>query len=740
MFVLDSIARWRGWADQDLSMETQTMSARTWFQDLTEQRGRSSRRSNARLKRRLRPFVPAPEGLENRMLLAGAPPAGSLDPTFGTAGLVTTQFGGDDSNSVGALQSDGKIVVAGSVSEPSGADTIGLARYLSDGQLDSSFGSSGTGEVLLDPSLEFDDVSAVAVIDRPGQPDDGKIVVAGGWTDPNTFQRGVALARFNPNGTLDTSFGKGGEVRDARTTDRAMAVTIQADDKIVVSGRTLANGNFRGFVERYNPDGTPDGGFANPGVAAAPAGWTLQLAQALAFDPNRGLFVAGSDGLHIEVAHLNDGGQLDASFGTGGIATANFAGGSVSDVGGLSIDPNRGLVVAATAFGGTPAQFSTIVTRLDFQGNLEPSFNNGQMAVVDFIGSPNSRSSGVAVQSDGKVLLTVDYGATPESLPFGFALARLNADGTADNGFGTGGSVVTGFSGLTGNRAFNSASESVLLQPDGQIVLAGWAGSDFALARYLGSGGVPIPIPQPPVVGPITTPAPVLSGTPALVSASFTYNIPTDQHTAQWNWGDGMTSAGNVTETGGMGTVTGSHVYAAPGIYQVTLTVTDQSGASGSATAIPGVVVFNMLIGGITGNGMFIGPPFAIAVTPSGKVRFQLAAKYAGNRAIPLGKAMFQFTEAHRVFRSARSDWLVIAGRTAWYQGTGTLDGKGTYGFLVSASSGGRPAARIRIRIWNKATGTVIYDTEPGAPASAAPLTPIRGGRIVLKVSHLHKR
>jgi uncharacterized delta-60 repeat protein len=716
------------------------MSARTWLQALTARRGRSSRRPNARLHRRPRPSVQAIEGLENRMLLAGPPPAGSLDPTFGVAGLVTTQFGGDASNSVGALQSDGKIVVAGSVSEPNGADTIGLARYLSDGRLDPTFGSAGSGEVVVDPALQIDDVSAVAVIDQPGQPNDGKIVIAGGWTDPNTFKVGVALARFNRDGSLDKGFGNGGEVLDARTTDRAMAVVIQSDGQIVVSGRTLANGNFRGCVERFGPDGTPDAGFANPGVAASPAGWTFELVQALAFDANRGLFIAGSDGLHIEVAHLTAAGQLDPTFGTGGIATAAFAGGSVSDVGGLAIDPNRGLLVAATSYGGTPAQFSPIVTRLDFQGNLDPSFNGGNTAVVGFPANVESRSSGVAVQPDGKVLVTVDYGATPESLPFGFAVARLNADGSKDNGFGTGGSVVTAFNGLTGNRAFNSGSESVLLQPDGQIVLAGWAGSDFALARYLGRGGVPVPVPQPPVVGPITTPAPVLVNTPAMVSATFTYNIPTDQHTAVWNWGDNTISAGVVAEANGMGTVTGSHVYAAPGIYLVTLTVTDQRGASGSATAIPGVVVFNLIIGGITGNGFFSGPPIAVAAMPTGQVQFQLAAKYVGNQMIPQGSAVLKFKAAHRVFRSTSLDWLVIAGHTAWYEGTGTIDGSGSYGFLVSASSGGKGGGKIRIRIWDKATGAVVYDCQPGTPFGAAPVTPIGGGRIALRVKHHRKR
>jgi uncharacterized delta-60 repeat protein len=678
-------------------------------------------------------FSPAPEPLEDRMLLASV---GSLDPAFGRAGLVTTQFGGDDSDSVGALQPDGKIVVAGAVTSPGGADTIGLARYLPDGRLDTTFGSSGTGEVVVGPGVQFDDVSAVAVINRPGQADDGKIVVAGGSTNPTTNRVGVALARFNPNGTLDTTFGSGGAVLDARTTDRAMALAIQADEKIVVSGRTLANANFRGFVERFNPDGTPDSGFANPGVAGAPSGWTLEDAQALAFDANRGLFVAGTDGLHIEVAHLAAAGQLDSSFGSGGIATASAAGGSVSEVDGLAIDSNRGLVVAGTFYGGTPAHFSPAVTRFDFGGNLDPSFNGGRVQLVD---SPPEldRASAVAVQPDGKVLLAAEPGSTPESLPSAFALTRLNVDGTKDNGFGTGGSVTTTFPGLTGNRAFNSAAQSVLLQPDGNIVLAGWAGSSFALARYLGSNSLPPPKPQPPVVGPITTPAPVLTNTTVMVSAMFTYNIPTDQHTAVWDWGDHTTSVGNVVEANGQGSVTGSHVYAVPGVYQITVTVTDQRGASGSSTSIPGVVVFDLILGGVTGSGRILSPLGAFPQTPTlaGKASVQLGAKFAAN-GTPSGKVGFTFKAAHLNFKSTRIDWLVISANTLWTHGTGTINGAGSFSFLVSAGLGGSGSARLRIQIRDQSTGAVVYDSQPGAPLGAAPTTPLSGGRITLHVKH----
>jgi hypothetical protein len=190
-----------------------------------------------------------------------------------------------------------------------------------------------------------------------------------------------------------------------------------------------------------------------------------------------------------------------------------------------------------------------------------------------------------------------------------------------------------------------------------------------------------------------------------------------------------------------MGTVTGSYIYAAPGIYPVSVTVTDQRGASGSATAVPGVVVISMIAGSINGNGVINGPPFMIAAaSPAGQVQFRLAAKYAGNRTVPQGQTVLQFKATHRTFRSTGLDWLVVSGGTAWYEGTGTINGAGSYGFLVAASSGGTGAGKVRIRVWDESSGTMVYDTQPGAPINAAPTTSIGHGRISLRKGHVHKR
>jgi hypothetical protein len=151
------------------------------------------------------------------------------------------------------------------------------------------------------------------------------------------------------------------------------------------------------------------------------------------------------------------------------------------------------------------------------------------------------------------------------------------------------------------------------------------------------------------------------------------------------------------------------------------------------------VVVFIPILGSINGSGVLNGPPFAVAASSAGKVRFRLAAKYVGTQAIPQGEMVLQSKATHRVFHSTGLDWLVIAGSTAWYEGTGMIDGAGSYGFLVSAS-GGSGAGKVRIRIWDKSSGAVVYDSQPGAPFNAAPTTPIRGGKIALHVKHPRPR
>jgi hypothetical protein len=237
-----------------------------------------------------------------------------------------------------------------------------------------------------------------------------------------------------------------------------------------------------------------------------------------------------------------------------------------------------------------------------------------------------------------------------------------------------------------------------------------------------------------PTVGAITAPlAPVQVGTAISTSASFTDPGVLDTHTAVWSWGDNTTSAGTVTEANGSGSVAGSHTYAADGVYTVTLTVTDQDGGVGTSV-FQYVVMYNPSAGFVTGGGWITSPAGAYAANPNltGRANFGLNARYQAGATVPTGSTEFQFPAANLNFHATSYDWLVITTSQAQYQGSGTINGAGSYGFLVTAlDGGGQGAGMFRLMIWDKNNNNAVaYDTQPGAAVSAAPTTPLGGGRI----------
>jgi hypothetical protein len=240
-----------------------------------------------------------------------------------------------------------------------------------------------------------------------------------------------------------------------------------------------------------------------------------------------------------------------------------------------------------------------------------------------------------------------------------------------------------------------------------------------------------------PSIGPITVPTdPVQILTPVNVQSSFTDASGT--HTAVWAWDDGTTSSGAVTESGGSGTVTGSHTYTAAGVYRVTLTVTDDGGFSGQRVS-SFLVVYDPNGGFVTGSGWINSPAGAYAADDelAGKASFGFVSKYPkGSNVPPVGETQFQFQAANLTFESTAYEWLVISGAKARYRGTGQINGAGSYGFELTAwdgqvSAGG--ADRFRIKIWNRNQGNaVVYDNQMGAADGADPTTALGGGSIVI--------
>ena len=186
--------------------------------------------------------------------------------------------------------------------------------------------------------------------------------------------------------------------------------------------------------------------------------------------------------------------------------------------------------------------------------------------------------------------------------------------------------------------------------------------------------------------------------------------------------------------------VTGSFAAPAAGFHTVCVSGVDQPGNSGAPVCVA-LVVFDREGGFVTGGGSFDSP--SGAYTPgnssdpnfAGKAEFQIEAKYKKNKAAPQGEFQFKLKSANLNFKSTSEDVLVVSGNLAQVRGQGKVNGAGGYSYLVTVVDNDKHDL-VRIQIWNTATNVVLYDSQPGAPDSAAPTTPVNDGN--LKVHHEH--
>jgi hypothetical protein len=193
------------------------------------------------------------------------------------------------------------------------------------------------------------------------------------------------------------------------------------------------------------------------------------------------------------------------------------------------------------------------------------------------------------------------------------------------------------------------------------------------------------------------------------------------------NWGDEISSAGTVNGY----FITDTHAYTIPGVYTLTLTVSDEDGGV-AIEFFQYVVVYDPEGGFVTGGGWIWSPEGAYVPDPSltGKANFGFVSKYKKGANVPTGNTEFQFKVADLNFKSTSYDWLVIAGTKAMYKGTGTINGEGEYGFMLSAIDGSPD--KFRIKIWDKATEAVVYDNQLGVADGIDPVTELGGGSIVV--------
>jgi uncharacterized delta-60 repeat protein len=393
---------------------------------------------------------------------------GDLDLSFNGTGVVTTSIGaGGDQNYGIAIQTDGKIVTAGFSYNGSNFD-FAIARYNPNGTLDTSF--SGDGKLTTDFGTDTSDLALDVALQT-----DGKIIAVGGSS--SLAASGFALARYNPDGSLDTTFNGTGKVVTPLF-GNAKAVVIQPDGKIVVTGTSFV-------TVRYNPNGSLDTSFDGDGIVMT----KLDNFSFGALDvvlQTDGKIVAvgdiqiGQDNAAFAVVRYNTNGSLDTSFDNDGKVTTNF--GEFYDEAQAVTIQSDGKIVAAGYAETADVGTAFALARYRSDGSLDTGFDGDGKVITPF--GVNSGAIAVTIQQNQKI---VAAGGSYNGTAVESAMVRYNPDASLDTTFGIGGQVSI----LIGVR---SQFYAVAMQPDGKIVTGGVTGvetSDFSVCRYLGDVAAP---------------------------------------------------------------------------------------------------------------------------------------------------------------------------------------------------------------------------------------------------------
>jgi uncharacterized delta-60 repeat protein len=407
------------------------------------------------------------------LLIASATPAlatpGHRDPTFGGDGKVLTRFEGGGAAFDMAIQPDAKVVAVGRAGSPD-VDWA-LARYKLDGKLDPTFG--GDGRVTTHFTRKFEFTPGVAVQAN------GKILAVG------SLDAKFIVARYRSNGVLDPAFGGDGTVltKFGGVEAGATATAIQPDGKIVALGiaesLTCCPHTAEFALARYNLDGTLDTTFSGNGKVTTALSGKYDFAEDLAIPPDGKIVAVGTGTGQFEIARYNADGTLDATFDGDGFAFTDFTVGDDS-AGAVAIQPDGKIVAAGDA--GGPGEYTSAfgLARYNADGTLDTGFDGDGMVVTDFTVEDDG-ASGVAIQTDGRIVAGGSAGFN--GIEASFALARYNADGTLDTTFSDDGMVKTSFTaGFDSARGMGIQSDGkiVLAGSAGAVTLK------FALARYLG--------------------------------------------------------------------------------------------------------------------------------------------------------------------------------------------------------------------------------------------------------------
>lgn len=429
------------------------------------------------------------EDTEGRLVVAGGSPAGitstftiirylqngSLDTSFGQNGIVNTSIGQTKDIAYSVIEdSDGQLVVAGSSHD--GEDptwnepfACALARYKSDGELDTSFGG-GDGYVVCDADKA--DEAKVVIEDSQGN-----LVIAGRALDD------LALMRYTNTGSIDTSFGGGdGFVFSQETQTASSLVEDSLGNYVTQNGSAISRFTTDGYIDNsFGPSGT---GTVNVSEDADYRG------SALIKDSSENFVITGTlaEPVHMfgttfsfGIARLDTNGSIDSSFGSNGLASTMVPGASSDRLYSISLTQDGSIVAAGRTY---LSNSKAALLKLTSSGSLDASFSGNGLFIESWStdGSESSPNSSI-IDSKGKILVAGDGGSPDE-----ITVAKYTEVGEADSSFGGGDGIVTTSVG------FSDEAEAIIETANGDYLVGGSSrGSsrrDFVIVRYDNNGNL----------------------------------------------------------------------------------------------------------------------------------------------------------------------------------------------------------------------------------------------------------
>ena len=397
--------------------------------------------------------------------------AGTIDPTFGTDGVVTTAIHPNYNMAESTVvQSDGKILVAGSAGTPS-TYQMAVARYNEDGSLDTSFGNNGT--------LRFPVGSVKSFVMDMAQQPDGKILLGGRTWDNESGD--FAVVRLNEDGSFDDTFGTNGIFRlETPETEASEAMALLDDGTILMVG--YSDDNLA--VAKITADGVMDTTFGVNGWVVLPFDDSASYADDLAIQDDGKIVIAGfalngENRFQVAAARLNADGSVDNSFGTDGKVIFNV--GEWNDFGeGIAIQNDGKILIGGHKWiSNVQQRHDLFMARLNTNGSLDTSYGTSGVATARLVDGANYASD-LVLQADGKPIL---MGYSNFQGLIDMAMVRFNTDGNLDSTFNGNGMVSYD------NMGREDYGYSMALQADNKIVLAGYSygggGSEFEVVRFL---------------------------------------------------------------------------------------------------------------------------------------------------------------------------------------------------------------------------------------------------------------